>query len=104
MKEKEFNREMVALIKALKKEIRDDYRADDESTTPSMSVTVGADANGWGYQTGDNCYTGGAYGFPHWAVVSIDRRSNSQLVANDICDQLGENEYAAVFDADRRIS
>lgn len=85
--------ELASLIVSLKKTIGDDYRAyeDDDSTTPSMLVTVGANEKGeWSYQTGDNSYTGGAYGFPHWAVVAIDRRSNSRDVARDIQSQLAD--------------
>lgn len=85
--------ELASLIVSLKKTIGDEYRAyeDDDSTTPSMLVTIGANEKGeWNYQTGDNSYSGGAYGFPHWAVVAIDRRSNSREVARDIRDQLAD--------------
>jgi hypothetical protein len=85
--------ELRRLFVALKKDISDDYRASDDSedTTPGMSVTIGASLDGsWSYQTGDNSFTGGAYGHPHWAVVSLYRRSNSTEVAKDVLDQLAE--------------
>ena len=83
--------ELTRLIKFLKREIGDEYRASDDDTTPSMLVTIGANKQGeWSYQTGDNSCTGGAYSFPHWAVVAIHRRSNSHNVAIDIREQLGE--------------
>lgn len=86
--------EIRSLLIHLKSTIQDDYRAsefDDEDSRPSMSVTIGADGRGrWNYQTGDNSYTGGAYGYPHWAVVTLDRRSNCTSVANEVLDQLAD--------------
>lgn len=104
MRERNFRPQMVALIKELKKQIGDEYRASDDSTRPSMSVTVGADADGWSYQTGDNSYTGGAYGYATWAVVEIDRRSNSRSAADDIVRQLFElqDEDALIFTPPRK--
>jgi len=84
--------EMVFLIKSLKKDIGDDYRATDDpdDDKPGMCVTIGwtPSSGAWSYQTGDNSFTGGAYGHPHWAVVYINRRSNSREVVKDIHDQL----------------
>lgn len=90
--------EWTRLFKALKQDIGDDYRAseDAEDTLPGMQVTIGftpADEDNeasWSYQTGDNSYTGGAYGHPHWAVVSLYRRSNSRELAEDCASQLAE--------------
>jgi hypothetical protein len=57
-----------------------------------MSLTIGCNDEGtaWNYQTGDNSYTGGAYGSPNWAVVSLFRDSDPVGVANEAIDQLGE--------------
>ena len=78
-------KEVSSLIKSLKKDIDDDYRAydDDDSNVPSMLVTIGIDPDtgAWSYQTGDNSYTGGAYGYRYWSVTAITRRSNSREVA-----------------------
>ncbi len=88
--------EWVRLFKALKQDIGDDYRASDdpEDNTPGMCVTIGFtpesednDAS-WSYQTGDNSYSGGAYSHPHWAVVSLYRRSNCKELANDCASQI----------------
>lgn len=94
MRERNFRVQMVALIKGLKPTIGDDYRGNgcEGSKTPSMDVTIGADVNGWSYQTGDNSFTGGAYGYRQWATVTIDRRSNSRMVAEDIISQLMDDE------------
>jgi hypothetical protein len=86
--------ELSSLIRALKPEIGDEYRAsgDEDSTTPSMDLTVGWDPEegGWSYQTGDNSFTGGAYSYPVWAIGTIARRCNSRELARDLIDQLWE--------------
>ena len=95
MTDKELNRraarikrELCALLKALKRDIGDEYRAQEDDTLPGMQITIGvsADLTEWSYQTGDNSYTGGAYGFPYWGVGVLYRRSNSRNVARDIVD------------------
>ena len=82
------------LIAALIPDIADEYRATDdpEDDMPGMCVTVACDddVTEWSYQTGDNSFTGGAYGLPHWAVVSIYRGSDPTEVARKVSDQLGE--------------
>lgn len=86
------------LFIALKRDIADDYRASDDphDDTPGMCVTIGfTPANedndeSWSCQTGDNSYTGGAYGHPHWAVVSLYRRSNSRRIAEECAEQIAE--------------
>ena len=84
------------LLKSLKQTIGDDYRASEDEDTPGMCVTIGFTPGSedklcaWSYQTGDNSYTGGAYGHPHWAVVSLYRRSNSRQLAEDCADQIAE--------------
>lgn len=90
-------KDIEQLLKRLKKEIGNEYRASEEDTLPSMLVTVGAaepEITGedipWGYQTGDNSYTGGAYGFPHWAVIYLYRRSNCKALAADAVQELAE--------------
>lgn len=90
--------EWTKLLKSLKGDIADDYRATDDpdDNTPGMCVTIGftpesedKDAS-WSYQTGDNSYTGGAYGHPHWAVIYLYRRSNSRELAEEAADQIAE--------------
>lgn len=91
--------EWTKLLKSLKADIDDDYRASDsdEETLPGMCVTIGFtptnDNSGcsWSYQTGDNSYSGGAYSHAHWAVISLYRRSNSTTLAGDIADQIAES-------------
>lgn len=91
--------EWTSLVAALIPDIHDDYRASDEpdDDTPAMSLTIGftpatADRDAsWSYQTGDNSFTGGAYGHPHWAVVTLTRDCVPSEVAEEIASQLGES-------------
>ena len=53
-----------------------DWEATDEDPEPFLDVTIGYDINAdgefeWNYQTGDNSYTGGAYGFHNWHTLTI---------------------------------
>ena len=86
-----FRKEIRSLLISLKSTIYDDDRAHEEAALPSIAVTVGAQATpdgiDWAFQTGDNSYTGGAYGFPHWGVCDLYRRDNSTTLASDIVEQ-----------------
>lgn len=90
--------EWTQLIESLIPDICDDYRASDDPAddVPGMQLTIGftpttaeKDCH-WHYQTGDNSYSGGAYGHPHWAVVSLYRDSDAAEVAEEIASQIGE--------------
>ena len=88
-------KDIRALLIDLKADIDDEYRAYDDcdvgDTTPSMLVTIGADDSGdWSWQTGDNSYSGGAYGYPHWALVTLTRRANCTELARDAVAQIAE--------------
>lgn len=53
--------------------------------TPGESVTGGDDDSAsWSYQTGDNSFSGGAYGHPVWGVVWISADSDPDEVAQEI--------------------
>jgi hypothetical protein len=85
------------LLVRLKEDIGDEYRCSDDphDNTPGMCVTFGAKPNedgglDWSYQTGDNSYSGGAYGYPNWAVVYLYRRSNCKELAADAMGEIGD--------------
>lgn len=84
--------EIASLLKSLKPEIRDEFRIDEGDTIPGIQVTIGASIEGdgiaWNYQTGDNSYTGGAYGHPHWAIIYLHRRSNCRLLAQEVVSEI----------------
>ena len=84
--------DLQGLFVFLKTTIDDEYRAEgcEDDTTPSMDVTIGwtPETGNWAYQTGDNSYTGGAYGHPCWAVVTLTRRARSRDLALEVREQL----------------
>jgi len=98
-------REITSLLKALKKQIGDDYRATDDpdDDKPGMCVTVSTrDGSDWSYQTGDNSFTGGCYGHPHWSVVYLNRRSNSAELAAEAVGELADAVREAAIWAEKQ--
>ena len=85
-------KELYRLCRAVKSDISDEYRAFEDDDIPGIQLTVACDdtMNEWSFQTGDNSYSGGAYFYPHWAVVGIYRGSNCRETATDIVNQLNE--------------
>jgi len=57
-------------------------------------LTIGLPDKGdeWGYQTGDNSFTGGAYSFPHWAVTSFGLNTTTAELFADVLDQIDQIE------------
>lgn len=74
--------------------LRADFNDDDGNTEPYIDITVGCTfdfeegAISWNYQTGDNSYTGGAYGHPEWFTTSLLSRSNCKDLAKDLIDEI----------------
>jgi hypothetical protein len=79
-------KEIAKLLMHCKKYIHVDSRAFDDDDTPSMQITIGinTESGEWGYQTGDNSFTGGAYLYPTWGVGYLFRNSNCREVAKEI--------------------
>lgn len=88
-------RDIRALLIDLKSTIGQEYRIEDQDDNiPTMQVTIGADNTGsWSYQTGDTSYTGGAYGYPHWGICYLQRRSNCTDLALDVISQIDESQW-----------
>lgn len=98
----EFQKELAELIAALQPTIREDYRAYDdceEDSEPSMLLTIGADSRGWGWQTGDNSFFGGAYGYAYWGVVGLTRYASAAELAGELLSDLesGADEDTKFF-------
>lgn len=97
--EKEYarlERDITKLLKSLKPDIGDEYRASEDDTCPGMQVTIGATPNGdgslsWHYQTGDNSYSGGAYGHANWGVIYLYRRSNCAELAHGAVQEIADS-------------
>ncbi len=88
MNKRQFRKELAALVRQLRKAISPEYRAFEDETTPGIQLTVGANCKDWCYQTGDNSYTGGAYGYSSWGVIGVYRDTNSFSAADDLVEQL----------------
>lgn len=84
------------LLRELKPQIGDEYRASEYEDKPGMCVTIGFTPEtedkdcSWSYQTGDNSYSRRAYCHPHWAVISLYRRSNCHKLAMEAAEQILE--------------
>lgn len=91
-------KDLAELIRVVKRQVPHSNSADagdyipEGGTVPAVTLTVGWDSEtgDWSYQTGNNSYTGGAYPYPYWGVVEVERRSNSEELARDIRRQLDE--------------
>ena len=106
---KKIQSEIRKLLISLKPDICDDYRAHEDDDKPGMCVTIATnDFTSWNYQTGDNSYTGGAYGLKHWAVISLYRNSNCATLAEEIINELWDGvrecgtEYEYCINLDER--
>lgn len=57
-----------------------------------IDLTFGFNENfdQFGYQTGDNSFTGGAYGFKNWIVLSISSETSINDIFEDIYHQLNQ--------------
>lgn len=85
--------ELACLIRAIKSDICDDYK-EEEDDTPSICLTIGASYDeSWDYQTGDNSYSGGAYGHPFWGVGYVTRDCNSRELAKEIIEDCRSQVY-----------
>ena len=55
-----------------------DFQADaKEYDGLDLTIATNDDGDAWNYQTGDNSFTGGCYGLPHWAVDKIQYDDNA---------------------------
>ena len=61
-----------------------------ETEQYECELTIGCDgvSKDFGYQTGDNSYTGGAYGYPYWAVITITNYSTLKDMTDEELDNL----------------
>jgi hypothetical protein len=82
--------ELYHLLRLAKSHIYDDCRAFEDDDAPGIQITVGADETGWGWQSGDNSYSGAAYHYKHWGVVGVYKNSNCRELASEIKNQIEE--------------
>ena len=84
-------REVTTLVKFVKADILDEFRAFEGDEQPGILLTI-ASTNGkeWGFQTGDNSYMGACYHYNYWGVAGVYRDSNCREVAKDLVNQVKE--------------
>ena len=82
--------ELELLVQEVKGYIRPDRRAFVDDDEPGICLTVGwsPDNGKWGWQTGDNSYSGGAYSYPVWAVVSLYADTDVTAAVDEILEEL----------------
>jgi hypothetical protein len=75
---------------------------DDDDEVSYLDLTIGLSDAGdeWSYQTGDNSFSGGAYCFPNWAVISFATDSN---VDDVVADLLREIEWIEVYNQEESL-
>ena len=83
-------------IETLRSQARDIDEENDYEVS-ALELTFATDDNGefWGFQSGDNSFTGAAYHYPHWAVVYLmdDNRADHfhiDEILQDVIEQWGE--------------
>jgi hypothetical protein len=92
-------KEIRELLVSLKKDqdwkqLRKDYKEAGDDESPHIFVTIGCTFDfeeneiSWNYQTGDNSYTGGAYGHPEWFTVYLMSRDNCTTESAEIIDEI----------------
>jgi hypothetical protein len=75
-------------------------RGDFADAPDGIDITLGADETGYALQTGDNSFTGAAYGFRFWGVSAVDTeytREDCANVATELLDEVSEL-YASEVD------
>ena len=87
---------LYPLLRAVKSEISDEYRAFQDDDRPGIQITIGtnSDLSEWTYQTGDNSFTGSAYFYPIWAVDGVYRDTNCRDLARSLIEQALEQSYS----------
>ncbi len=77
-----------------KKYLPDAAENSDDDEEPYNDLTIGIEDNGsyYGYQTGDNSFTGGAYGSDHWAVVSFSTETTEEDLLDEIWRKIEDME------------
>lgn len=60
--------------------------------TIGLTLTEDTVDNSWSYQTGDNSFTGGAYGHPDWIVIYFDNETDVMEMMEDYVEQYNQLE------------
>ena len=55
-----------------------------------LTISTDEDWSGYGWQTGDNSLHGGAYFYPHWALVYVYPDITADELYRDVISQLSD--------------
>lgn len=69
-----------------------DVDDDDENQGGQLTIGLPNDGDQWGFQTGDNSFTGGAYGFPHWAVCWFTHETTPEELYQELLEEINQIE------------
>lgn len=79
--------EIMSLINDV---LEQDFVFNDEGYIDITVASNGDDPNDWGFQLGDNSFSGQCYFYHHWAIGTIDSDTNVEELATDLLEQLEE--------------
>ena len=93
--------DLTKLIKLNLDEWKSWLNEDVDSDEGWGTLTIGFDDDNeeWSYQTGDNNYTGGAYGFHNWLVVNFSTECTVEEVLERLCEEYQENAEIRYLDS-----
>ena len=88
-KQTEFRIWLESVLKDYKSNIDDDMK-DSPDDLPSIQITIATnkDAQEFGFQSGDNSFSGACYHYPIWHTDYLYRRSNCKSLANNMINEL----------------
>ena len=83
--------DLMALIKTNQKNDLYNLHLEEDEFIDITIASDGKHPDDWGWQTGDNSYTGSCYFYRHWAVGYIDDQTVPEHLAVELLDQLEES-------------
>lgn len=79
--------DLVTLIREIQGQ---DFVFNEDEFIDITVASNGTDPDDWGFQLGDNSFSGQCYFYRHWAVGYIDDQTNAEHLATELLDQLEE--------------
>ena len=86
-----FEHELQHIARVYRAEIAELASDDEPCFQVTFGVTLREDSFEWGWQSGDNSFSGPAYFHPHWAIVYLTPNSDLAEVAASACEQIQED-------------
>ena len=83
--------DIVKLIQSIQENDLSSLHLEEDEFIDITIASNGTDPDDWGFQTGDNSYSGACYLYHHWAVGYIDDQTVPEHLAIELLDQLEES-------------